>query len=92
LLTLREGVDSKGACVTTTLWIVFAVLFVLVLLGLALGPRHFWLPAAASLVIGLLIGAAAALGVTLMVGTKTPTPRTDNAAAMLNRVEYGDRR
>jgi hypothetical protein len=53
--------------------------------------NRFLLPAAASIVIGLLLGAAAALGVTLQVGTHTPAPHSDNSASMLNRVEYGDR-
>src|ERR1700757_1653467 len=54
--------------------------------------NQFLLPAAASIIIGLLLGAAAALGVTLQVGTHTPVPHSDNSASMLNRVEYGDRK
>ncbi|MFV0494568.1 DUF2613 domain-containing protein [Mycobacterium sp.] len=50
-------------------------------------------PAVASVVVGLLLGAAAVFGVTLMVqqDTKTPLPGGDPSASVLNRVEYGDR-
>lgn len=55
-------------------------------------PR-FVVPAAASIVVGLLLGAAAVFGVTLMVqqDTKPPLAGGDPAASVLNRVEYGDR-
>ena len=51
------------------------------------------LPAAASIVVGLLLGAAAIFGVTLMVqqDTKPPLQAGDPASSVLNRVEYGDR-
>ena len=50
-------------------------------------------PAAASIVVGLLLGAAAIFGVTLMVqqDTKPPLQPGDPASSVLNRVEYGDR-
>jgi len=49
--------------------------------------------AAASIVVGLLLGAAAIFGVTLMVqqDTKPPLQAGDPATSVLNRVEYGDR-
>lgn len=55
-------------------------------------PR-FVLPAATSVVVGLLLGAAATFGVTLMVqqDTKPPFPQGDPASSVLNRVEYGNR-
>lgn len=55
-------------------------------------PR-FVVPAAASIVVGLLLGAAAVFGVTLMVqqDTKPPLPGGDPASSLLNRVEYGNR-
>jgi hypothetical protein len=54
---------------------------------------RFVLPAAASIVVGLLLGAAAIFGVTLMVqqDTKPPLQAGDPASSVLNRVEYGDR-
>ena len=54
---------------------------------------RFLVPAAASIVVGLLLGAAAIFGVTLMVqqDTKPPVQAGDPASAVLNRVEYGDR-
>ena len=54
---------------------------------------QFALPAAASIVVGLLLGAAAVFGVTLMVQTdaKPPVQAGDPASSVLNRVEYGDR-
>jgi Protein of unknown function (DUF2613) len=54
---------------------------------------RFVVPAAASIVVGLLLGAAAIFGVTLMVqqDTKPPLPAGDPASSVLNRVEYGDR-
>lgn len=50
-------------------------------------------PAAASVVVGLLLGAAAIFGVTLMVqqDKKPPLPRGDPSSSVLNRVEYGNR-
>jgi hypothetical protein len=54
---------------------------------------RFVLPAAASIVVGLLLGAAAIFGVTLMVqqDAKPPLQAGDPASSVLNRVEYGDR-
>ena len=54
---------------------------------------RFIVPAAASIVVGLLLGAAAIFGVTLMVqqDTKAPLQPGDPASSVLNRVEYGDR-
>lgn len=50
-------------------------------------------PAATSVVVGLLLGAAAVFGTTLMVqqDTKPPLPGGDPASSVLNRVEYGNR-
>ncbi|MFY2859346.1 DUF2613 domain-containing protein [Mycobacterium sp. THU-M104] len=50
-------------------------------------------PAAASVVVGLLLGAAATFGVTLMVeqDKKPPLPGGDPQTSVLNRVEYGNR-
>ena len=54
--------------------------------------NRFVLPAAASIVVGLLLGAAAVFGVTLMVQQDTKPPLTiGEGASILNRVEYGDR-
>ncbi len=54
--------------------------------------NRFVLPAAASIVVGLLLGAAAVFGVTLMVQQDTRPPlTTGDGASILNRVEYGDR-
>ena len=58
------------------------------------GPmERFIVPSAASIVVGLLLGAAAVFGVTLMVqqDTKPPLQAGDPASSVLNRVEYGDR-
>jgi len=54
---------------------------------------RFVVPAAASIVVGLLLGAAAVFGVTLMVeqDTKPPVVAGDPGSSVLNRVEYGDR-
>jgi hypothetical protein len=54
---------------------------------------RFLVPAAASIVVGLLLGAAAIFGITLMVqqDSKPPVQAGDPASAVLNRVEYGDR-
>ena len=55
-------------------------------------PR-FVVPAAISMVVGVLLGAAAIFGVTLMVqqDTKPPISGGDPASSVLNRVEYGNR-
>jgi uncharacterized protein DUF2613 len=66
----------------------------LILAGCYLGRvDRFVLPAAASIVVGLLLGAAAIFGVTLMVqqDTKPPLQAGDPGSSVLNRVEYGDR-
>ena len=54
---------------------------------------RFIVPAAASIVVGLLLGAAAVFGVTLMVqqDNKPAVAPGDPASSVLNRVEYGDR-
>jgi hypothetical protein len=54
---------------------------------------RFLVPAAASVVVGLLLGAAAVFGVTLMIqqDSKPPLQAGDPASSVLNRVEYGDR-
>jgi hypothetical protein len=54
---------------------------------------RFIVPAAASIVVGLLLGAAAVFGVTLMVqqDSKSAVAPGDPASSVLNRVEYGDR-
>jgi len=54
---------------------------------------RFIVPAAASVVVGLLLGAAAIFGVTLMVqqDSKPPLQAGDPASSVLNRVEYGNR-
>ena len=55
--------------------------------------NRFVAPAAASVVVGLLLGAAAIFGITLMVqqDTKPPLPGGDPQSSVLNRVEYGNR-
>ena len=55
--------------------------------------NRFVIPSTASIVVGLLLGAAAVFGVTLMVqqDTKPPLQAGDPASSVLNRVEYGDR-
>ncbi|WP_454231887.1 DUF2613 domain-containing protein [Mycolicibacterium fortuitum] len=55
--------------------------------------NRFVIHSAASIVVGLLLGAAAVFGVTLMVqqDTKPPLQAGDPASSVLNRVEYGDR-
>jgi hypothetical protein len=55
-------------------------------------PR-FVAPAVVSIVVGVLLGAAATFGVTLMVqqDTKPQLPGGDPGASVLNRVEYGNR-
>ncbi|MEB3050986.1 DUF2613 domain-containing protein [Mycolicibacter sp. MYC123] len=55
-------------------------------------PR-FVVPAAISIVVGVLLGAAAVFGVTLMVqqDTKPQLSGGDPQSSVLNRVEYGNR-
>ena len=55
--------------------------------------NRFVVPSAASIVVGLLLGAAAVFGVTLMIeqDTKPPLSPGDPASSVLNRVEYGNR-
>ena len=50
-------------------------------------------PAAASVVVGLLLGAAAIFGITLMVqqDTRPSLPGRDPSSSVLNVVAYGDR-
>ena len=54
---------------------------------------RFVVPAAASTVVGLLLGAASVFGVTLMIqqDNKPPVSPGDPASSGLNRVEYGNR-
>ena len=54
---------------------------------------RFVVPAAASTVVGLLLGAASVFGVTLMIqqDTKPPVSPGGPASSVLNRVEYGNR-
>jgi len=54
---------------------------------------RFVVPAAASVLVGLLLGAASVFGVTLMIqqDTKPPLSPGDPASSVLNRVEYGNR-
>jgi hypothetical protein len=54
---------------------------------------RFLVPAAASTVVGLLLGAASIFGVTQMIqqDTKPPLSPADPASSVLNRVEYGNR-
>ena len=54
---------------------------------------RFLVPAAASTVVGLLLGAASVFGVTLMIqqDQKPPVSPGDPASSVLNRVEYGNR-
>jgi hypothetical protein len=54
---------------------------------------RFLVPAAASTVVGLLLGAASIFGVTQMIqqDTKPPLSPVDPASSVLNRVEYGNR-
>jgi hypothetical protein len=54
---------------------------------------RFVVPAAASTVVGLLLGAASVFGVTLMIqqDNKPPVSPGDPASSVLNRVEYGNR-
>jgi Protein of unknown function (DUF2613) len=50
-------------------------------------------PAAWSVAVGLLLGAAAIFGITLMVqqDTRPLMPGGDPSSSVLNRVEYGNR-
>ena len=54
---------------------------------------RFLVPAGASIVVGLLLGAAAVFGTTLMLeqDTKPTLQSGDPASSVLNRVEYGNR-
>ena len=54
---------------------------------------RFVVPAAASTLVGLLLGAASVFGVTLMLqqDTKPQLSAGDPASSVLNRVEYGNR-
>jgi hypothetical protein len=54
---------------------------------------RFVVPAGASILVGLLLGAASVFGVTLMIqqDTKPPLSAGDPASSVLNRVEYGNR-
>ena len=54
---------------------------------------RFVVPAGASTLVGLLLGAASIFGVTLMIqqDTKPPLSAGDPASSVLNRVEYGNR-
>ncbi|BBX85747.1 DUF2613 domain-containing protein [Mycolicibacterium aubagnense] len=54
---------------------------------------RFLVPAGASIVVGLLLGAAAVFGTTLMLeqNTKPTLQSGDPASSVLNRVEYGNR-
>ena len=54
---------------------------------------RFLVPAGASVVVGLLLGAASIFGVKLMIqqDTKPPLSAGDPASSVLNRVEYGNR-
>ncbi len=54
---------------------------------------RFVVPAGASILVGLLLGAASIFGVTLMIqqDTKPPLSAGDPASSVLNRVEYGNR-
>jgi ABC-type transport system involved in multi-copper enzyme maturation permease subunit len=54
--------------------------------------RQFTIAAASSVLVGLLLGAAAIFGVTLMVQQDTKPPLSiGDGSSILNRVEYGDR-
>jgi hypothetical protein len=54
---------------------------------------RFVVPAGASILVGLLLGAASVFGVTLIIqqDTKPPLSAGDPASSVLNRVEYGNR-
>jgi peptidoglycan/LPS O-acetylase OafA/YrhL len=54
--------------------------------------RQFTIAAASAVIVGLLLGAAAVFGVTLMVQQDTKPPLSiGDGSSILNRVEYGDR-
>jgi Protein of unknown function (DUF2613) len=79
----------------TELWIIVAIVAVIFAIGWrlqsALGQFLLWTGAATT--FGLLLGAAAIFGITLMVeqDTKPPLQAGDPASSVLNRVEYGER-
>jgi apolipoprotein N-acyltransferase len=82
---------------TAAIWIL-SLLPVAVLAVLAYLLRHSSVGASIaaatiSVVIGLLLGAAAIFGITLMVqqDTKPPLTAGDPQSSLLNRVEYGNR-
>ena len=54
---------------------------------------RFVVPAAASIVVGVLLGASSVFGVTLMIqqDTKPPLQPGDPASSVLTRVEHGHR-
>ena len=54
---------------------------------------RFVVPSVASIVVGVLLGAASVFGATLMIqqDTKPPLQHGDPASSVLNRVEYGNR-
>ena len=53
---------------------------------------RFVVPSVASIVVGVLLGAASVFGATLMIqqDTKPPLQPGDPASSVLNRVEYGN--
>jgi hypothetical protein len=57
------------------------------------GMTRFVVPAGASVVVGLLLGAASVFGATLMIqqDTEPAIQPGDPASSVLNRVEYGNR-
>ena len=54
---------------------------------------RFVVPSVASVVVGVLLGAASVFGATLMIqqDTKPPLQPGDPVSSVLNRVEYGNR-
>ena len=54
---------------------------------------RFVVQSVASIVVGVLLGAASVFGATLMIqqDTKPPLQPGDPASSVLNRVEYGNR-
>jgi tetrahydrodipicolinate N-succinyltransferase len=76
-------------------FVLAAVLGTVLSLGLrmrtAAGQFVTW--GATSMIVGVLLGAAAVFGVTLMVqqDTKPPLTAGDPQTSVLNRVEYGNR-
>jgi|GEM_PF-1738290 tetrahydrodipicolinate N-succinyltransferase len=73
----------------------FVALAIVIVIGIRMSTPlgQLLLVGAASSVIGLLLGAAAVFGITLMVqqDTKPPLQAGDPASSVLNRVEYGER-